>query len=389
MMTEIPQADFDERIARLKGKLDGERLDAVITFGNEAEPQYVKYFSNYWPSFETAGVFIPRDGDACLLIGPESLTFSRAWSRIRDIRRMMEYRESSEPEYPGEILTTFPELFRNALGRAASHRRIGIVGYPLMPAPLHRAILEAARDLGVELVRAEGLVIAMKQIKSPNEIDLMRQAARISERAFGALVEKIEPGMTEIQVVGEAHRLIRDFGAESEAYPMWCSCGTNSTQAISRPTHRRIAPGELVQIQVGARLGGYASSIGRPMVFGNAPEELRRFISTGLEAHRVVRDTLRGGLAAREVDARYREFLRSRDAEKCILYGPCHGTGLMEGEHPWIERNSEFTLAENMTFCSDNFLRTDSYGLRWEDVVRITPDGVEEFTGKFQEVLVL
>lgn len=389
MTTTLPQQEFDQRVSTLRGKLDGEKLDAVITFGNEAEPQYVRYFSDYWPSFETAGVFIPRNGEASLLIGPESMSFARAHSRLPDIRRMKEYRESSEPEYPGEVLTGFAALFAEAFRGGASYRRLGIVGYPLMPEPLYRAILEAARELHAEVVRAEPLVIGMKQIKSPHEVALMREAARISETAFGALLEKIAPGMTEIQVIGEAHRLIRDLGAESEAYPMWCSCAENSTQAISRPTHRKIVRGELVQIQVGARLGGYASSIGRPLVFGSASPELKRFIQIGLEAHAVVRSALRGGIAAREVDARYREYLRSQGAEAYLLYGPCHGTGLMEGEHPWIERNSDYLLAENMTFCSDNFLRTDTYGLRWEDVVRITADGVEELTSKFQEVMIL
>lgn len=388
MQTSLPVAEFTDRIARLQGLMQKERLDLLITFGDEAEPQYVRYFSDYWPSFETAGVFVPSRGTACLLIGPESGTFSRAWSKLPDIRRLKEYRESSEPEYPGEVLATFPELFREVIG-GSSFRRIGIVGYPLMPAPLHASILEAARQLSCEVVRAEPLVIGMKQIKSEREVELMRSAARISEQAFTQLLEIMRPGMTEIQVVGEAHKLIRDLGAECEAYPMWCSSGRNSTQAISRPTHKKIEKNELVQVQIGARLGGYASSIGRPLVFGGAPPETRRFIETGLEAHRRVIAHLKAGVPANRIDALYREFLRSRDAEQLILYGPCHGTGLMEGEHPWIEKSSEYLLQENMTFCVDNFLRTEEHGLRWEDVVRVTREGAEEFTSRFQELLVL
>jgi Xaa-Pro aminopeptidase len=365
-----------------------EKLDVVITFGDEAEPQYVRYFSDYWPSFETAGVFIPRAGEPVLLIGPESGTFSKAWSKIKDIRRLKEFRESSEPEYPGEVLATFSDLFEKAIGDD-SFKRVGIAGYPLMPAPIHSSILETADRFGSVVVRVEPLIVGMKQIKSAAEAEIMRNAAAISEKAFEALLGRIKPGMTEIQVVGEAHKLIRDLGAECEAYPMWCSAGENTTQAISRPTHRRIQEGEMVQIQVGARLGGYASSVGRPLVFGSAPGELRRFIQIGLDAHRAVIGRLKEGIPAKEVDAAYRAFLAERGAERFMLYGPCHGTGMMEGEHPWIEKNSDFVLRENMTFCVDNFLRTDRFGLRWEDVVRITKNGVEEFTTKFQEVLVL
>ncbi len=387
MTTSLPASEFTERVSRLQAKMAEEKLDAVITFGDEGEPQYVRYFSDYWPSFETAGVFIPKQGDACLLIGPESATFSRSWSKLPDIKRLKEYRESSEPEYPGEVLATFPELLQQAIG-SESFRRIGIVGYPLMPSPIHASITEAARQLSCEVVRAEELVIEMKQIKSESEIELLRNAARISEEAFSRLLGVIKPGMTEIQVVGEAHKLIRDLGAECEAYPMWCIGGRNTMQAISRPTHRRIARNELVQVQIGARLGGYASSVGRPLVFGKAPAEVRQFIETGLGAHRVVIDSMKTGIPAARINAIYREFLRSRNAENLILYGPCHGTGLMEGEHPWIEKSSQFLLQENMTFCVDNFMRTDEYGLRWEDVVRITPTGVEQFTSRFQELLV-
>jgi Xaa-Pro aminopeptidase len=258
-----------------------------------------------------------------------------------------------------------------------------------MPAPIYTSIRDTAQRFSCEVVRAENLVIEMKQIKSSNEVELMRNAAQMSEKALAALLGIIKPGMTEIQVVGEAHKLIRDLGAESEAYPLWCASGADSVQAISRPTHKKIEKGELVQLQIGARLGGYASSIGRPLVFGSAPSELKRFIQTGLEAHRVVIANLKAGTPANRVDAAYRNFLQQKDAEHLILYGPCHGTGLMEGEHPWIEKSSNFLLEENMTFCVDNFLRTEEYGLRWEDVVRITSDGVEQFTNRFQELLVL
>jgi Xaa-Pro aminopeptidase len=388
MRTSIAPEEFAERVRALQRRMRQEGFQIVITFGDEAEPQYVRYFSDYWPSFETAGVLIPADGEATLLIGPESYTYAAAWSKLSNIKRLLEYRESSEPEYPGEVLSTFGELFRQALaGRSGG--RIGVVGYPLMPTPVYESIMRAAGQLGCSVERAERLVIDMKQVKSDAEIEIMRSAASISERALLEVVKLIQPGMTEIEVVGEAHRLIRQMGAEAEAYPMWCTAGPNTTQAIARPTHRRIRKNELVQVQVGARLGGYASSVGRPLVFGDAPEDIRDFIRVGLEAHRKVIEGMRAGIPAREVDTIYRTFLRERNAESYILYGPCHGTGLMEGEHPWIEKSSDFLLQANMTFCVDNFLRTDQYGLRWEDVVRVTSDGVEELTSKLQDVLII
>ena len=388
MINQIPQYEFVQRVKTLQEKMEQEKLDIIITFGDEAEPQYVRYFSDYWPSFESAGVFIPKTGDPALLIGPESYTFSKAWSKIPRILKLKEYRESSEPEYPGVPLTTFSDLFSEVINKS-SFRRIGVVGYPLMPTPVYEAITKTAQNFHCEVVRSEKLIIGMKQIKSDIEIEIMRNAYNISQKSFANVLKKIQPGMSEIEVVAEAEYFIRKFGAENEAYPMWCISGENSTHAIARPSHKKIKKGEMIQIQIGSRLGGYASSIGRPVIFGPAPQEILDLMKIGLEARNLIVGNLKAGIEACKIDALYRDFLKKSNALECMIYGPCHGVGLMEGEHPWIEANSDYFLQENMTFCIDIFLKREDFGLRWEDVVQITKDGVEEFCTDFKELIIL
>jgi len=72
----LTQAEFNDRIRRAQAVLAGTDLDAFLVFSTESEPAGVRYFSDYWPSFETAGVLIPRSGEAALIIGPESLTYA-------------------------------------------------------------------------------------------------------------------------------------------------------------------------------------------------------------------------------------------------------------------------------------------------------------------------
>lgn len=388
MINQIPQHEFIQRVKTLQEKMKKENLDVIITFGDEAEPQYVRYFSDYWPSFESAGVFIPKTGEPSLLIGPESYTFSKAWSKIPRILKLKEYRESSEPEYPGVPLTTFSDLFSEVIDSSSNHR-IGIVGYPFMPTPVYEAIIKTAHDFHCEVVRAENLIIGMKQIKSETEIEIMRNAYNISQKSFANVLKKVQPGLSEIEVVAEAEYFIRKFGAENEAYPMWCISGENSTHAIARPTHKKLQKGEMIQIQIGARLGGYASSIGRPVVFNPAPKEVLDLMKIGLEARNLIVSNLKAGIEACKIDTLYRDFLKKNNALESMVYGPCHGVGLMEGEHPWIEANSDYCLQENMTFCVDIFLKREHFGLRWEDVVRITKDGVEEFCTDFKDLIIL
>ena len=75
-MIRIPDSEFVERVARVQALMARDGFDILLCYGNEAEPQFVRYFSDYWPSFETAGVLIPQKGDARLLIGPESYTYA-------------------------------------------------------------------------------------------------------------------------------------------------------------------------------------------------------------------------------------------------------------------------------------------------------------------------
>ncbi|GAI36168.1 unnamed protein product, partial [marine sediment metagenome] len=106
-MRQLPLEEFEQRIKRIQDELAKKDLDTLITFGNEAESQNVRYLSDYWPAFETASVLVPVEGKPILVIGPESEIFARKRSKIEKIRRVLKYRESSEPEYPGEKLTTF------------------------------------------------------------------------------------------------------------------------------------------------------------------------------------------------------------------------------------------------------------------------------------------
>ena len=93
----IPDSEFVQRAKNVQALMKEQNIDALLAFGNEAEPQFARYLCDYWPSFESCGVLLAQEGDPVLLIGPESMTFASDRSRIRDIRRLAAFRESSNP----------------------------------------------------------------------------------------------------------------------------------------------------------------------------------------------------------------------------------------------------------------------------------------------------
>lgn len=70
MRIRIEDQEFQERIRKTQEMMKQEGLDLLLAYGNEAEPQYVRYYSDYWPSFESAGVLMAAEGEPLLIIGP-------------------------------------------------------------------------------------------------------------------------------------------------------------------------------------------------------------------------------------------------------------------------------------------------------------------------------
>ncbi len=374
----IPQEEFDLRVEKVQKAMAEQGYDLLLAYGNEAEPQYVRYFSNYWPSFETAGVLIPREGKPLLLIGPESYTYAADRSKIPDIRLLKAFRESSEPEYPGKKLDTFPSVFAEVWG-GKPIRRFGVAGLPLMTIGVHEALCEA---LDVKVEKADDVVNALRMRKTENELACMRAAAKITRETFDYVLANIKVGMTEQQVVGLALGKMHELGAERESYPLWVLTGKGSNQAISRPRNKKIEKGDMTFLQIGARVDGYASSIGRPVVFGKATAAQKELIEVGYKAQEDAIASLQVGARACDVAQAHIDNVTAMGYGDWLLYGPFHGNGTMEGEAPWIETSADFLLEENMTFCADIFLgsaKTET-GLRIEDVVCVKDGGAENLT---------
>jgi len=376
----IPNSEFKERVVNLQKLMEKEGYDYILAYGNEAEPQYVRYLSDYWPSFETAGVLVGKEGDAYLLIGPESYTYASDRSRLDNIRLLKAFRESSEPEYPGKKLDTFESVFAEMGG--GNIKRFGVAGYPLMTIGVYSALCDSLKPYGISPEKADGLLNTLRMKKSENELACMRKAAEITHKTMDYVLENIKVGMTERQVVGLALGKMHELGAERESYPLWVLTGDGSDQAISRPRDKKIKEGDLTFLQIGARYEGYASSIGRPVVFGKATDEQKALIEAGYKIQETVIGALKAGKPAKEVAQLHKNLVEELGYGDYYLYGPFHGNGLMEGEAPWVETDSDYLLAENMTFCADIFLgnHDKKHGLRIEDVVCVTKDGAENLT---------
>ena len=377
METILTQNEFDSRIIRAQEVINKTDLDAVLVFSTESEPAGVRYFSDYWPSFETTAVMVPAEGDPALIIGPESLTYATARSKIPEIIQMMDFRESSQPNYPGSTLPNWNDLVKRF-----KLKKIGIHNWFLFPYTMMVSLAEAMGGMQ-NIVPADDMIRPIFMKKSAEEIACIKAAALASEAGFKAILENIRPGMTESELCGIATAAMTAAGAEATGYPVWCCSGPNSNQAISRPTMRKVQCGEIIHFSIGAKVEGYSASIGRPVVLGHCPDEIRKFLQVGLDAANMTFDVMQAGVKAADAATKVHDYIRAQGYGDAILYGPAHGCGQMECEYPFLETNSEYLLEADMTFMQDMFLHRNGMGFRWEDGLLVKASGPAEMLSSF------
>ena len=370
----IPKEEFAQRVQNAAAKIREWGLDALIVNGSEADYANTRYFSNFWPLFERCGVAISASGDCALLVGPESEIFAADFGVIEKIFILYEYRESANPAYPEIKFNTFNDAFK-AIGVTGDKLKIGVAAWLDTNVVMMEGIKNAFPN--AEIVRADRIMTELRSIKSDNEIACLREAARITHIATQEVIKAVRPGMTELQLVGIAQKTIYEHGAEYEGLPMYCFSQKSTKHAISRSSYREIKMGDIVQLNLSAKVCGYSPSIGMPISIGKLSDEKRRLVEFCLEAHMWTEKELRAGRVAMDIAKDFKKMFDERGFGDSYLYGPCHGLGMIEVEAPWMETISDYVLQKNMTFQIDTFAMGSDFGLRWEKPIAITETGID------------
>ena len=346
----------------------------------------VKYFSGFWPLFERSGVAISASGDAALMVGPESREFAADRSRLEKIFVLKEYRESADPAYPELKADTYQDVF-HAIGVNEKKLRIGVASYLDTSVIIMDGIKAAFPE--AEIVRADHIMVELRSIKSVNEINCLREGYRIAELATQQVIKEIQPGMTELQMVGVAERVVYEQGAEYEGLPMYVFSEASTRHAISRSSYREFQKGDIVQLNLSAKIDGYSAAIGYPIVLGKLEGKRRDVVMFGLEAHKWTQQQVKSGVPASQIAENFYKYYVDNGYKDNFVYGPLHGTGMIEVEAPWVETTSDYALKPNMTFQIDTFISTDTFGVRWEKGIAVTEDGCDVLSpeiGKLYEL---
>ncbi|NLM78833.1 MAG: aminopeptidase P family protein [Ruminococcaceae bacterium] len=379
----IPHEEYHERIAKAAKLAAEKNLDVLLVNSTESDYANARYFSGFWPLFERAGVAISAAGDAALICGPESIKFAADVGHIDKVYPALYYRESANPAYPEFKPSTYRDIFKG-IGVTGDNLRIGVCSMLDTTVVMMEGLKECYPQ--AEIVDAFDIMVSLRSIKSANELACLREGFRITHLAMEEVRRNLRPGVTELQMVGVAQRVIYENGAEYEGLPMYVFSEKSTSHAISRPSHREILAGDIVQLNLSAKVDGYSPSIGYPVCVGKLTPEKREIVTFGLEAHRWTEKQLKAGVLSAKVAQDYYKLFSDRGYKDNFAYGPCHGIGMIEVEAPWMESTSTYLLQPNMTFQVDTFVSASTFGIRWEKGVVITEDGCESLCPPIGEI---
>lgn len=354
-----------QRIRRLAdaGRLKG--MDAVVLMPG-ANLHYLTGLSLHL-SERVALAVIPTDGRDVLIVLP-ALEQPRAQSEFRG----------------GVPVQWFPwgddEGPMNALRRAASGllgRTIG-VEYTAMRVLELRALEEVA---GVHVVDATDSLASLRMQKDADELALMREAVRIVETGLRIAIESIKPGRTEREIAAIWEEVMRDEGAEAPSFGTIVASGPNSANPHHTTGDRRIAEGDLIILDGGARYKGYCSDITRTVAVGPINADQERIYAAVLAANDAGFAASQVGATGASIDHAARQVIEDADLGQYFIHRTGHGLGMEIHEPPYINSTNKQALGVGTVFTVEPGVYLSGLGgVRIEDDVLLTADGAERLT---------
>jgi len=265
----------------------------------------------------------------------------------------------------------------------------GRVGFEAAVLPY--ALYEQLAGGRVELVPRTGLVERLRAVKDGTELDALRRACAITDRMFERLATEVRfVGRSELDVSWDIARLFHEEGAEDLAFVSIVGSGPTGSQPHARAGTRAIGPGELVVIDTGCRVDGYVSDYTRTFATGALDGEMREAYGVVLAAQQAGLDAIRAGASGADVDAVARRVIDDSPFAGTFGHGLGHGLGLDVHESPRLSPESGDTLVPgNVVTVEPGVYVGGRFGVRTEDDVLVTEDGLENLSGFRKDLVVV
>ncbi|MEM3382246.1 MAG: Xaa-Pro peptidase family protein, partial [Candidatus Bathyarchaeia archaeon] len=244
-----------------------------------------------------------------------------------------------------------------------------------------------AKPEKLEFTDATSIMTDLRIIKSREEIELIRKAAKVADIAMDAATKATKPGIAETEIAAEAEYAMRKNGAE-EFYRTYVASGPRSSIAHGLVSHRKVQRGDLVMIDLHPTVNAYHADLCRTICVGKPSEKQRKVFEVYLRAQRAAVEAVGPGTTMTKLENLMHEIFEKEGYEEYFVGPPIHGVGL-EFEEPPLPAGHAFfhgeepkdELKPGMVLSIGNCgLYLGEFGIRVEDTVAVTDKGYDELT---------
>jgi Xaa-Pro aminopeptidase len=372
------EAEFDTRLERTRDRMAGAGFDALLL----ADPANMNYLSGY----DSWSFYVHQ----LLVVGPSG---SPTW-----VGRQM---DANSARYT----TWLPEDHIRAYDDEYVHSLSDLHPMDFVAEVLEDLDLDDAR-LGVEMDAyyftarayerlqrnlpnasfgdATLLVAQVRNVKSARELELMRQAAVIADRAMQAGIEAIDVGVRESTAAAAIYRALvegtEEFGGDYPSIVPLMPAGDHTNTPHLTWSDRRFESGEPVIIELAGCRHRYHAPLARTVFVGEPPTGIEDTAAVVVEGLNATLEAIEPGVTAEAVEQTWRESIARYGLEKHSRIGYAMGLGYPPdwGEHTTSFRPGDTTVLEpDMTFHVIPGLWLEDYGVEISETIRVTPSGAE------------
>lgn len=268
-------------------------------------------------------------------------------------------------------------------------------GYKEVAVPLERIgyiDYKKLQDKGLLIVDSSSAFKQAMSVKEDYEIENIKKACEITDKAFSELLGQIKEGMSENEVAALLEYLMRRGGASGTSFDTIVGFGENSSVPHHETGMRKLSFGDIILIDFGCKVDGYCSDCTRTFLFGDDKKhsDFKKAYSCVLEAHMLVKEQLKSGMTGSEADAIARNCLKKYKLDSLFTHSLGHGIGINIHEFPRVSPKSDDKLLNGMVFSDEpGVYLAGKYGIRIEDTVTLDNDRVISLTDSDKKLIIL
>lgn len=251
-------------------------------------------------------------------------------------------------------------------------------------------VYQALNTDAVELSSIESVIETIRMVKDEFEIKQIQKAADIVDETYEHILKWVKPGMTENEVNNEMEMFMRSKGATCSSFDTIVASGHRGALPHGVASNKVIEEGDMITLDFGALYEGYVSDVTRTFAIGEPKEEMKKIYNIVLEAQLAALEQIKPGMTGKEADTIARDIIKSYGYGEQFGHSLGHGIGLEVHEGPALSQKSDIVLEENMCITLEPGIYVDGLGgVRIEDDVLVTKNGLQRFTKSSKDLIIL